>query len=415
MLLGCIADDFTGASDLANTLARGGMRTVQYVGIPQGHAREIEAGVVALKTRTVPVADAVAQSLAALTWLRAQGCAQIFFKYCSTFDSTPEGNIGPVTEALMEALGTRFALVCPAFPATGRRVFQGHLFVGDRLLHQSGMQEHPLTPMTDPDLRRWLSHQTSIPVGHLAHEVVAQGTLAVRARLAELTAASPAMILADAVNDIDLATLGAAAADHQLVTGGSGMALGLPANFAREGRLLPAYSAWRGEAGPCAILSGSCSAITRGQIAAHAAAYPALCVHPDDIMSGQDQVARVADWVMARPASLPLVYTTATPEAVRDAQSRHGAGAVAAEIEIFFAELARILVAGGVRRLVTAGGETSSAVVAGLGLSALEIGPEIAPGVPALLAEDAPLVLALKSGNFGGPDFFAHAAKVLEG
>jgi len=413
MLLGCIADDFTGASDLANTLAKGGMRTALYVGIPKGSGSGIEAGVVALKTRTVPAAEAVASSLDALNWLRAQGCEQVFFKYCSTFDSTPKGNIGPVTEALMDALGARIALVCPAFPATGRRVFQGHLFVGDRLLHQSGLQDHPLTPMTDPDLRRWLALQTSMGVAHLPQDIVVQGEVAVRARIAEMTAQGRVMIVADAVDDADLVTLGASAADHLLVTGGSGMALGLAANFDRSGLLTPQKNAWRGEAGPCAILSGSCSVATRGQIAAHAAAEPTFCVEPDDIMSGVVQPADVADWVMTQPTSLPLVYTTATPEAVGEAQARHGTGAMAAAIERFFAETARLLVAGGVRRLVTAGGETSSAVVAGLGLTALAIGPEISPGVPALRADNAPLVLALKSGNFGGPDFFARAAGVL--
>lgn len=418
MLLGCIADDFTGASDLANTLARGGMRTMLYVGIPQAPAPGAEAGVVALKTRTVPAVEAVAQSLAALAWLRGQGCGQIFFKYCSTFDSTPEGNIGPVTEALMHALGTRTAFVCPAFPATGRRVFQGHLFVGDRLLHQSGMQDHPLTPMTDPDLRRWLALQTKLRVGHAPHDIVAQGVAAVQARLrsiaAELADGEAAMIVADAVTDADLVTLGTAAADHLLVTGGSGMAVGLPTNFGRAGRLSSSQSSWRGEAGRCAILSGSCSIATRDQIAVHSAAEPALLVDPDAIMSGAVTAPDAADWVITRPtSSLPLVYTTATPQAVRAAQSRHGAGAVATAIEAFFAELAPRLVASGVSRLVTAGGETSSAVVAGLGLSALAIGPEISPGVPALRAENAALVLALKSGNFGGPDFFARAAAVL--
>jgi uncharacterized protein YgbK (DUF1537 family) len=412
MLLGCIGDDFTGSSDLANTLAKGGMAVVQYNGVPDAPAAPgVEAGVVALKSRSVAPALAVRQSLAALNWLQDQGCEQIFFKYCSTFDSTPHGNIGPVADALADALGAGPVVVCPAFPGAGRTVYLGHLFVGDRLLNESGMERHPLTPMTDPDLRRWLAPQTRHPVGHVPAHVVAEGAEAVRAALAAQAAEGARLVVVDALADADLVAIGRAVADAPLVTGGSGVALGLPGNFAASGRLAGARPAWRGEGGPCVVLSGSCSAATRGQVAAHRAGHPVLDLDPDAVIAGEMTPEAAADWALAQHG-VPLISATAEPARVAAVQARHGRETAAAALEGFFAATARVLVARGVTRLVTAGGETSGAVVEGLGLPALDIGPEIAPGVPALRGGPE-LVLALKSGNFGGPDFFAEAAAVL--
>ncbi|WP_421709222.1 3-oxo-tetronate kinase [Algihabitans sp.] len=414
MRLGCIGDDFTGSSDLANTLTREGMRCVQYVGVPKEPADDqVEAGIVALKSRSVPAAEAVALSLQALDWLRAQGCSQFLFKYCSTFDSTDEGNIGPVAEALADALEASPVIVCPAFPATGRSVYQGHLFVGDRLLSESGMQNHPLTPMTDPDLRRVLDRQSKGSVGHVPFTAVVEGPEAVRARLESEQAKGHRLIVADAVRDDDLRILGRAAADLALVTGGSGIALGLPENFRARGQLAASSDSWHGQTGRAAALSGSCSQATRAQVAEHARAHPVLKLDPDAVMAGRVDAGEVADWVLAQEG-LPLAYSSADPDEVRSAQDRHGGAAVAAAFEALFAEVARRLVAGGVTRLITAGGETSGAVVEGLALSQLEIGPEIAPGVPAIRAGDN-LTLALKSGNFGAADFFTRAAAVLEG
>lgn len=407
MLLGCIGDDFTGSSDLGNTLTRAGMRTVQYVGVPQGAADEgVEAGVVALKSRSVPVEEAVRLSLDALDWLLAQGCEQILFKYCSTFDSTPQGNIGPVAEALAERLGADRVIVCPAFPGAGRRVYQGHLFVGDRLLSESGMENHPLTPMTDPDLRRWLARQVKGSVGHLPADVVFDGAEAIRARL---DACEARLIVCDAIRDADLMALGAAAAGLRLVTGGSGIAMGLPENFRKAGRLSRAEAGWRGQAGRAAVLSGSCSNATRAQVARHDG--PRFEVTAEALMAGEITAREAADWALAQEG-LPLVYSSADPEVVRAAQERFGRETVAGRVEAFFAETARALVAGGVARLITAGGETSGAVVEALARDTLEIGPEIAPGVPCLRA-GPDLVLALKSGNFGGPGFFAEAGAML--
>lgn len=414
MLLGCIGDDFTGSSDLGNTLTKAGMRVTQYVGVPDSSAApDVEAGIVALKSRSIPVDQAVDLSLAALDWLRAQGCRQFLFKYCSTFDSTRQGNIGPVAEALADALGARQVLVCPAFPAAGRTLFQGHLFVADRLLNESGMQNHPLTPMTDPDIRRWLGHQIAGSVGHVPAQIVLQGRDSIRKRMQEEDAQGHRLLVADAITEGDLITLGQAAADLPLITGGSGIAMGLPANFRNKGLLSAHSSRWKGQGGRAAILSGSCSNATRRQVVEHAKSHPAREVTADQVMSGTVTARMLADWAMAQ-GDIPLIYTSADPAVVAEAQSRFGTDTIATRIEAMFAELARLLVAGGITRLISAGGETSGAVVEGLALTALQIGPEIDPGVPMIRANDH-LVLALKSGNFGGPDFFYRAARMMEG
>ena len=412
MLLGCIGDDFTGSSDLGNTLVKAGMRVVQYSGTPGTPAApDVEAGIVALKSRTLPVADAVRLSLEALDWLRAQGCRQFLFKYCSTFDSTPRGNIGPVAEALADALNADRVIFCPAFPATGRTIWQGHLFVGDRLLSESGMQDHPLTPMSDPDLRRWLARQTRESVGHIPAATVWQGVDALRAAL---SAQPHRFVVTDAIRDDDLVTLGQAVADQVLLTGGSGIALGLPGNFRAQGLLTAERPHWRGQAGPVAALSGSCSRATRGQVARHIAdGHPALEINPEALLRDDMTAREAAAWALSQD-SLPLIYSSADPDAVRTVQARHGTDAVAHKLDAFFADCARLLIAGGVTRLITAGGETSGAIVEGLRIDNLEIGPEIDPGVPAMRAGDT-LVLALKSGNFGAEDFFAKAAERLGG
>lgn len=408
MLLGCIGDDFTGSSDLANTLAKEGMRVTQYSGVPVEDAgAQVQAGVVALKSRSIPVADAVAQSLAALEWLKAQGCRQFFFKYCSTFDSTPEGNIGPVAQALAEALDAWRVIVCPAFPSTGRSIYQGHLFVQDVLLSESGMENHPLTPMTDPDLRRWLARQTDMAVGHVAYGAVQADQ--VPAALEVAHDAGKRLIVVDAISDGDLRRIGRAAKELPLITGGSGVALGLPANFGIASVATP----WVGQAGRCVALSGSCSNATRAQVARHLQSNPGLEIEARAVMDGTMTSARAADWAMAQKG-LALIYSSADPDTVRAIQAEFGRDASAEALEGFFAETARALVNAGVGKLLPAGGETSGAVVEGLGLGALEIGPEIDPGVPALRASGS-LVLALKSGNFGAPDYFEKAEKVLSG
>lgn len=408
MILGCIADDFTGSSDLANTLAKQGMAVTQYSGIPSNPAAPgVEAGVVSLKSRSIPVEDAVAQSLAALVWLKEQGCTQFFFKYCSTFDSTPDGNIGPVADALADALSADRVIVCPAFPGTGRSVYQGHLFVNDVLLSESGMQNHPLTPMTDADLRRWLAPQTRYQVGHVPASAVFAGAEAITKALDTEHASGKKHIVVDAIRDEDLMAIGAAAADLPLVTGGSGVALGLPANFSCQ----PGTPIWRGQDGPALVISGSCSIATRGQVNFHKDRHNARELSAEDIVNDEFSPQEVLDWALSA-GGIPLVYSSADPEVVAAIQERFGRDASAMAIEGFFSDLARLAVAAGITRIITAGGETSGAVVEALGLESLAIGPEIDPGIPALRASEN-LVVALKSGNFGAEDFFEKAAKVL--
>lgn len=412
MILGCIGDDFTGSSDLGLTLANRGMRVTQYCGIPDRPADpSVEAGIVALKTRTCPAEEAVSESLSALRWLRGQGCRRYFFKYCSTFDSTPKGNIGPVIDALMAELGLTMAVVCPSFPANGRSVYMGHLFVGDTLLHETGMRDHPLTPMRDSDIRRWLAPQTRHTVGHVPHGVVAQGRVALRDALdAEASSGRPVVVV-DAISEADLHEIGLALSDDTLITGGSGIGLGVPESL--NARAVRGGVEWRGSPGPGAVLSGSCSSMTRAQVARYAMTHPSLAIDPVQILSGAQTAAGVADWMIERIKEMPIAYSTADPKSVADAQADLGQARSADLIETLFAEVARHLRVAGVSRLVVAGGETSGAVVTALGLSELRIGPEIAPGVPAMT--DGVGALALKSGNFGDADFFETALAVLEG
>ncbi|KXU83361.1 hypothetical protein CI15_30195 [Paraburkholderia monticola] len=426
-LLGCIADDFTGATDLANMLVRGGMRTVQTIGVPaSSESLDADALVVALKSRTIPAADAVAQSLAALDWLRAQGCRQFFFKYCSTFDSTDAGNIGPVTDALLDALspafaeGASFTIACPAFPENGRTIFRGHLFVGDTLLNESGMENHPLTPMRDANLVRVLQRQTRSKVGLVRYDTLAQGDAAVRAAFGALRADGVRIAIADAVSDADLHTLGAACSDLALITGGSGVALGLPANFRRAGLLgeqADAAQLPRVE-GLSAVLAGSASKATNAQVAAWCATRPAFRIDPLAAARGEDVIGEALEFAQQRfvHAEPALIYATASPDDVKAVQRELGVNEAGHLVEKTLASIARGLRERGVRKFVVAGGETSGAVVQALDVRTLRIGAQIDPGVPATATTDAdPLALALKSGNFGTTDFFDKALRHLDG
>ncbi len=418
MLLGCIADDFTGAGDIANTLARGGMRSRLFVGIPASDAdADGEAGVIALKSRSVPVAEAVEESLQALVWLRARGCRQFMFKYCSTFDSTPEGNIGPVAEALADALGAAGVVVCPAFPANGRSVYQGHLFVNDHLLSESGMQNHPLTPMTDPDLRRWLQLQSKARVGHVGHAVVNAGAEAVKSALQDAGARNEALVVVDAISEADLLTIGTAIAGAALFTGGSGVALGIPENFRRAGLIGTNAEEPSPVSGRALILSGSCSHATQGQVSRYAEDHPAHCIDVAALLEGEPVEDNAFAFIESHSDAIPLIYSTADGDKVTALQEKYGRDCVAELTEKLFGNLARRSLAVGVKRLVAAGGETSGAVIQALDLTSLRIGPEIAPGVPVLYADVAgePLAITLKSGNFGDVNFFTTAPQVMAG
>ena len=416
VLLGCIADDFTGASDLANNLVRAGMRVVQTIGVPASAlSADVDAVVVALKSRTIAPQEAIAQSLAALTWLQAQGAQQIYFKYCSTFDSTAQGNIGPVTDALMAALGTNFTIATPAFPDNKRTVFKGYLFAGDTLLNESGMQNHPLTPMTDANLVRVLQAQTQRTVSLVDYSVVARGAAAVTARIDELKAAGVGIAIVDAISNDDLMRLGPALKGMPLVTAGSGVAIGLPQNFgiapSAQASVLPPAS------GLQAVVSGSCSLATNAQVLSFIkTGLPALAIDPLRMASGIDVAAQALAWAAPLLQSVPvLVYSTAESSAIKAVQKQLGVEEAGALVERTLAAIAKGLVALGVRQLIVAGGETSGACVQALGITQMQIGPQIAPGVPWCHAssEDTPLHITLKSGNFGGNDFFTDAFKML--
>jgi len=418
MKLGCIADDFTGATDLANNLVRAGMRSVQTIGVPEGAPPQgAEAVVVALKSRTIPPGEAVAQSLAALRWLREHGARQIYFKVCSTFDSTDRGNIGPVTEALMDALGCDFTIACPAFPANGRTVYKGYLFTGDVLLSEGSMRDHPLTPMTDPSLVRVMQRQCRRRVGLIEHAVVRRGSEAIAQRMAALRAEGVSIAVVDALDDADLHAMGRAFAVLPVLTAGSGVAIGLPANFgiAPEGdaaKLPPS-------AGARAIVSGSCSAASNAQVTAFLARHPqrGFAVDPLRLAAGEDLAAAALDWAGGRLGDEPLlVYATAAPESVKAVQAALGVEKAGALVERTLAQVAAGLVERGAGRLVVAGGETSGACVQALGVKQLRIGAQIDPGVPwchAATGSGRAIHLALKSGNFGATDFFDKAFEVL--
>jgi 3-dehydrotetronate 4-kinase len=419
--VGCIADDFTGATDLANTFVRGGLTAVQLIGVPEADfvvEADADVIVIALKSRTIEAGDAVAQSLAALEWLRSRGAERIYFKVCSTFDSTPAGNIGPVTEALMAALGSDFAIVTPAFPENGRTVFKGHLFVGEALLSESGMRHHPLTPMTDANLVRVLQAQSRGQVGLIDHRAVAGGKAAIGLRIDDLRTAGVSMAIADATSDDDLQVLGAAAVGLPLVTAGSGLAAGLA-------RALGGVSGHGDDARPAAtgrraVVAGSCSFATQRQVQVHReAGHPTWAIDPlrlDDPASAVDEVLQWFD--RQPPDAVPLIHSTADAAAVQAVQARLGMATAGERVEAALSRIAAGLVARGVRQLVVAGGETSGACVQALGVRALRIGAQIAPGVPWCHAEvrrpiQAPVHLALKSGNFGGERFFADAFERL--
>jgi uncharacterized protein YgbK (DUF1537 family) len=421
MLLGAIADDFTGATDLCSMLVRGGMRTVQLIGVPKPDmpAPDADAVVVALKSRTAPVRQAVDESLAALRWLQAAGARQFFFKYCSTFDSTDEGNIGPVADALIQALGCGFALACPAFPTNNRTVYLGYLFAGGVLLNESGMENHPLTPMTDANLVRVLSRQTDGTVGLVPFATVGKGGAAIRDAMTRLKEQGRRYAIVDAITDEHLIAIGDAAAKHTLITGGSGVAMGLPANFRAAGLLpesgdpgaLPVLD------GATAVVAGSCSRATLAQLGFVRDHLP---VHELDPLSTPDAAAlaeTALGWADGKIGDKPVVIAaSAPPDKVAALQSRLGRDQAGALIEDAVARIAAELAARGVRKMVVAGGETAGAVVNRLGVTSLRIGGEIDPGVPWTLASGSgpEMMLALKSGNFGGTDFFLKAFRMLQ-
>ncbi len=418
-LLGCISDDFTGGTDLANNLVKSGFRTVQSIGIPSllPGLETIDAVVVALKTRTCPVEQAVRETREAIRWLNSIGCEQSYFKYCSTFDSTSKGNIGPAIEVLLEELGIGYTIACPAFPDNGRTLYRGHLFVYDQLLSESGMRHHPLTPMTDPNIVRVLESQTHASVDLIRLDLIRQGGKALSSEFAKhLNQAGKTISITDATSNSDLDVLAGAARNLKLVTGGSGLALGLGKNYGLQpggaAKQIPA-------SGRRAILAGSCSQMTLKQISKAREVFPAFQVKPANLANEFDRtLEEVRQWAklhLSVPETI-LLYTSGSPEEIASNQKILGAARSGELCEKFLAEVAQIIVDLGVSQLIVAGGETSGAVVSKLGLNVLHIGPEIDPGVPWTLASgtNRKIALALKSGNFGSEQFFLNAWRLLE-
>jgi uncharacterized protein YgbK (DUF1537 family) len=422
LALGCIADDYTGASDLANTLTRCGLRTVQTIGVPSDDLElpEVDAVVVSLKSRSIEAGLAVSKSRAAEKWMRSRGAGHVLFKICSTFDSTDAGNIGPVLDALRADSGDAIVLVTPAFPETGRTVYQGNLFVGSAPLNESPLKDHPLNPMHDSNLVRVLARQSKTKIGLVDLAVITRGPDAVRAHLADLVTKGFGAAIADAVFERDLETIGTVALDHRVSVGASGIGLGLARALVASGRIKPnAANAVSDKpvGGPAACLAGSCSQATLQQIAEAEQAMPVLHLDPEQVVAGKAEMRRALDWAKARLANGPiLIASSSTPDQVAALQARHGRDAAGHAIEQAMADIAEGLVKAGVHRLVVAGGETSGAVVDRLGIPGFLVGPEIAAGVPVLRAvgaSDGEMLLALKSGNFGGPDFFSDALKLM--
>ncbi len=422
LALGCIADDYTGASDLANTLTRAGLRTVQTIGVPADELKlpEVDAVVVSLKSRSIEASLAVSRSQAADKWLRSRGANHVLFKVCSTFDSTDAGNIGPVMDALRGSSGDAIVLVTPAFPETGRTVYQGNLFVGAVPLNESPLKDHPLNPMHDSNLVRVLARQSKTKIGLVDLATVVRGPEAVRARLADLSDKSVGAAVIDAVFDRDLETIGEVALNHRLSVGASGIGLGLARALVAAGGGRKDAAGKTAEApigGPAACLAGSCSQATLQQIANAEEMMPVLRLDPDRIITGRDEARRALSWAAQRMTEGPiLIASSATPDQVAALQSRHGRDAAGHAIEQAMANIAEGLVRLGVRRLVVAGGETSGAVVDRLGIPGFLVGAEIAAGVPVLHAvgaKEGEMSLALKSGNFGGPRFFSDALDLM--
>ncbi|CAI1732935.1 MULTISPECIES: 3-oxo-tetronate kinase [Serratia] len=414
MLLGVIADDFTGATDIASFLVENGLSTVQLNGVPQDELPlEAQAVVISLKSRSCPAAQAVEQSLQALAWLQRQGCRQFYFKYCSTFDSTAQGNIGPVTDALLDALGESQTVISPALPVNGRTVYQGYLFVLDQLLSESGMRNHPVTPMTDSNLLRLMEAQAQGRCGLVTATEMDRGVETVAEKLRQLAQQGIRYAVLDTLNEQHLLTQGAALKNMKLVTGGSGLAIGLARQWAQPGQGSPqAAGAPQGE--KAVVLSGSCSIMTNQQVtryrqqAAAKAIDVARCLNDDDRAA---YVTELTDWVQqqANGPLAPLLYATAEPEKLRQVQQQYGMAAASQAVESLFAGVVEQLRQQGFNRFIVAGGETSGVVTQALGIRGFHIGPCISPGVPWVRAIDQPVSLALKSGNFGDENFFARA------
>ena len=422
MKLGIIGDDFTGSSDIANNLKKSGMQVSMYAGIPTLLPSEIkkestDAAVIALKTRTIPIEEAISESLKALAWLKDCGCEQFIFKYCSTFDSTKKGNIGPVTDAIMEELNTDFTIACPSFPDAGRTVYFGHMFVNGKPLNESGMENHPLTPMTDHNLVRWLNYQTKDNVGLIDFQTISKGANSIKERIQTLKTDGYKYAIVDTIKNDDFEIICNGVKDLPFLTGGSGIALGLPKIYKDRGLLSATNFEIPKNNSNAIILSGSCSVATINQINIYKEKNPSLYISPDEVINNEDLVEKVFSWIKDNETLSPLIYSSSDTKTVTEKQKQYGQEILANKIETFFELLSKKLVKDNFGTFISAGGETSGAVIKGLGVQELKIGEEISHGVPALWSPHSngnkPISVTLKSGNFGQTDFFERALKVF--
>ena len=422
MKLGIIGDDFTGSSDIANNLKKSGMQVSMYAGVPnllpeEAKKEQTDAAVIALKTRTAPIEDAIRESLEALSWLKDCGCEQFIFKYCSTFDSTKEGNIGPVTDAIMEKLNTDFTIACPSFPDAGRTVYFGHMFVNGKPLNESGMENHPLTPMTDHNLVRWLGHQTKNNVGLVDSQTISKGENSVKDKMENLKKNGYKYAIIDTIKNDDFDIICNAVKNLPLLTGGSGIALGLPKIYKDRGLLSASNFQIPENNSNAIILSGSCSVTTINQINIYKENNPSFYISPDEVINNDDLIEKVLSWIKDNETQSPLVYSSSDIKSVSEKQKQYGQELLANKIEKFFELLSKRLVKDNFGTFISAGGETSGAVIKGLGIQELKIGKEISHGIPALWSPESsgnkPVFVTLKSGNFGQDDFFTRALKAL--
>ena len=422
MILGIIGDDFTGSSDIANNLKKSGMQVSMYAGTPslspaEAKKEHIDAAVIALKTRTASINQAVLESLEALKWLKDSGCKQFIFKYCSTFDSTKIGNIGPITDAIMKELDTDFTIACPSFPDAGRTVYYGHMFVNGKPLNESGMENHPLTPMTDHNLVRWFDYQTKGNVGLINYKDISKGSISVKEKITSLKKEGYKYAIVDTNNNDDFDIICNGIKDLPFLTGGSGIALGLPKIYKDKGVLSAINFDIPKNNSNAVILSGSCSIATINQVNIYKKNNPSYYISPDDVMKNKDLVEDVFLWIKENEKLSPVIYSSSDPSLVSDKQKEFGLDVLANKIEEFFEMLSRKLVRDNFGKFISAGGETSGAIIKGLGVQELKIGKEISHGVPALWSPESngqkPIGITLKSGNFGQDDFFARALKAL--
>ena len=422
MILGIIGDDFTGSSDIANNLKKSGMQVSMYAGVPNlspddANKQPTEAAVIALKTRTVPIEEAIKESLKALNWLKESGCKQFIFKYCSTFDSTKDGNIGPVTDAIMEELGADFTIACPSFPDAGRTVYYGHMFVNGKPLNESGMEDHPLTPMTDHNLVRWLNYQTKKEVGLIDFETISQGSDKIKQKIISLKKDDIKYAIVDTTNNKEFDAICEGIKDLPFLTGGSGIALGLPKIYKNKGLLSENNFDLPQNNSNSVILSGSCSRATLEQINIYKVNNPSFYISPDEVMNNIKLVEEVYIWIKENESLSPLIYSSSDSNNVSAKQKQFGQEILANKIEGFFEKISHKLVNDSFGKFISAGGETSGAIIKGLGVEELKIGKEISPGVPALWSPNSsgnkPISVTLKSGNFGQSDFFSRALIAL--